>query len=200
MGTPKRLPCSSELIGQLGEYERKHSRDDDHYHSVSVSPTLFEAGDYQNVIPARAMFTCDVRIPIQSKCTSVERDLGKVITAFAAAKGVGVKYNFEESTDPYEIPMSSLLVRAFQRSVLLRIGSRPLLLKKTGTGDMNTFALAKQAECVTYGPGEANLSHTKNESVRIDDYLQSIEVLEEALAQLKLLSGPEPTSSGGSEV
>jgi len=179
---------ATDLISQLQEYARLHSGDDDHYHSVSVSPTLFEAGEYHNVTPAHARFTCDIRIPPQLRCAVVARDLGTVITSFAKSKGVTIDYHFDESTEPYEAPPSSLLVRAFQRGILLRVRSRPVLLRKTGTGDMNTFASVKQAECVTYGPGEANLSHTNNESVKIDDYLQSIEVLEGALSQIKQLS------------
>jgi len=179
---------ASDLIRRLREYERGHSSDSDHFHSVSISPTLLEAGEYHNVIPARARFTCDVRVPPRSKCAVIEKDLGTIITAYSKAKGIFVEYHFDQSTEPYEAPPSSLLVRAFQRAILLQIGSRPLLLKKTGTGDMNTFASVKRAECVTYGPGEANLSHTNRESVRIDDYLQSIEVLDEALRQVKQLS------------
>lgn len=178
---------ATSLICRLRDYENEHSRDGDHYHSVSVSPTLFEAGEYRNVIPSHAEFTCDIRVPQGLRCAVVQKELGRVITSFLRSKRVNVDYHFEESTDPYEAQPSSLLIRAFQRGILLQAKSRPILLKKTGTGDMNTFASMKRAECVTYGPGEANLSHTSRESVRISDYLQSIEVLSEALNQVKQL-------------
>jgi len=180
--------AASALIRQLREYEKEHSAEGDRYNSVSVSPTLFEAGEYHNVIPARARFTCDVRIPPRTTCAAVEKELGTIITAFAKSKGMAIRYNFSKSTEPYEAQPSSLLVRAFQRSILLRTKSKPVLLRKTGTGDMNIFAAVKRAQCVTYGAGETGLSHTDKESVGLEDYLQSIEVLSEALRQIKQLS------------
>ena len=60
--------------------------------------------------------------------------------------------------------------------------------RKTGTGDMNTFAHKKSAACVTYGPGLSRTSHTDGEMVHIRDYLGSIEVLKEAIHQLVALS------------
>jgi len=179
---------ASGLIIRLRDYERERSRQGDHYRSVSVTPTLFEAGESHNVVPGHATFTCDVRIPLTLRCAAVEKELEAIINAFSKSRGIAVEYHFSESTEPYESQQFSTLVRAFQRGILLRIGSRPLLLRKTGTGDMNTFASVKGTECVTYGPGDASLSHTNRESVRIDEYLQSIEVLSETLRQVKRLS------------
>ena len=54
---------------------------------------------------------------------------------------------------------------------------------------MNTFAHRKKAaECVTYGPGSSSTSHTDGEVVEVADYLNSIEVLKEAISQLVALS------------
>ena len=183
---------ASDLIGSLRKFEREHSRDGDHYHSVSVSPTLFQAGEYHNVIPARARFTCDVRVPPGSSTVALERDLNKVITSFANSRGITVNHDFGEPTEPHEASSSSLLVRAFQRGILLQARSRPVLLRKTGTGDMNTFAAVKRAECITYGPGDAILAHTDGEAIEIEDYLRSIEVMSEAFRQVKHLSKREP--------
>jgi acetylornithine deacetylase/succinyl-diaminopimelate desuccinylase-like protein len=58
------------------------------------------------------------------------------------------------------------------------------LVRKTGTGDMNTFAKRKHAECVTYGAGMSKTSHTDDEMVEVKDYLGSIDVLTEAIRQL----------------
>ncbi len=179
---------ASDIVARLKEYERTHSLANDHYHSVSVSTTLFRAGEYHNVVPARASFTCDVRVPPGSSCSRVRRDISAVLRAYSRSGRARVEHSFGESTSPYEASPSSLLVRAFQRAILLTLKSRPVLLKKTGTGDMNTFAAMKNSECVTYGPGDASLSHTGKESVEIDDYLRSIAVLAEALTQVRQLS------------
>ena len=44
-------------------------------------------------------------------------------------------------------------MRAFQRAILLKLKTKPSLVRETGTGDMNIFAHRKSAACVTYGPG-----------------------------------------------
>ena len=62
-----------------------------------------------------------------------------------------------------------------------------MLVRKTGTGDVNTLASAMRSQCVTYGPGESEYSHTDEESVSVPDYLESINVLEEAIKQIPLL-------------
>jgi LysW-gamma-L-lysine carboxypeptidase len=53
---------------------------------------------------------------------------------------------------------------------------RPLLLRKTGTGDMNLLGHQLGIPVVTYGPGDPHLSHTRNEFIEIDEYLSSIDV------------------------
>ena len=183
---------ASDLVALLRDYGHVGNGGGDHYRSHSISPTLFEAGEYHNVVPGHARFTCDVRIPPKSDCEAVKKDLEALIDDFSRSKGIKVGHQFGDQTDPYEVPVSSLLVRAFQRGIILKIGSRPVLLRKTGTGDMNTFASVKKVECVTYGPGDAGLSHTSRESVGVDDYLQSIEVMTEALRQIKQLSFWKP--------
>jgi [amino group carrier protein]-lysine/ornithine hydrolase len=176
------------LASVLRSLDQKISEREDRFHSVSVTITRFEAGEYQNIVPSGAKFTCDVRVPAGRTCAEVERELTKMIADFSKRTGVKVNSEFEEATEPYESASSSTLVRGFQRAVLLAGKSKPVLLKKTGTGDMNTFASEVGAQCVTYGPGDSRLSHTANESVSIKDYLLSIEVLAEALNQLKVLN------------
>lgn len=175
------------LAKELRSLEQAKDGQADHFHSVSITPTLFEAGEYQNVVPSSARFICDVRVPLGLSCAQVQRELAGVIISFSKRVKVSVNYEFEEGTEPYEATSSSTLARAFQRGIILKARSRPVLLKKTGTGDMNTFASKRNAECVTYGPGDSSLSHTINESINVEDYLLSIEVLSEALNQLKIL-------------
>ena len=103
-------------------------------------------------------------------------------------EGVKIDIRPGEATEAYAVDTGSRLVRAFQRAILLKLKTRPGLVRKTGTGDMNTFAQRNHAECVTYGPGLSRTSHTDGEMVRVRDYLSSIEVLKEAIRQLKALS------------
>jgi LysW-gamma-L-lysine carboxypeptidase len=65
--------------------------------------------------------------------------------------------------------------------------TRPTLIRKTGTGDMNIIGNQLKVPVVTYGPGDPHSSHTIDEKVSIDEYLRSIEVLKHTLQHLKRL-------------
>jgi [amino group carrier protein]-lysine/ornithine hydrolase len=99
-----------------------------------------------------------------------------------------VSVEFDEATEAYEADPNSTLVRSFQRAIILKLKDRPVFVRKTSSGDMNTFASATRAQCVTYGPADSKLSHTDGEAVSVEDCLNSIEVLTEALKQLERLS------------
>jgi LysW-gamma-L-lysine carboxypeptidase len=98
--------------------------------------------------------------------------------------GVRIKYRVEDKTEPFEANISSPLVRALVLSVLDHRKKRPLLLKKTGTGDMNILGNVLNIPVVTYGPGDPHSSHTIDERVFIPDYLAGIEVYKNALLHM----------------
>ena len=99
------------------------------------------------------------------------------------SKEKGVKTNFiiEDFTEPFEADYSSPLVRSLVLSVLDVCKKRPMLLRKTGTGDMNIIGNAFKIPVVTYGPGDPHSSHSINEHIRIDEYLSGIEVFKRSL-------------------
>ena len=179
----------NSVLAKLKEYERSKEVPGDHFRSLSVAPTLVKAGSYHNVIPALCEATLDLRLPPALPSSQALRE----IRALAEQKGDGVEVRITsgEPTEAYEADPSSTLVRAFQRAILLRLKSRPSLVRKTGTGDMNTFALRNQIDCVTYGPGISRSSHTDDEAVKVQDYLNSIEVLKEAILQLEALGAKD---------
>ena len=175
----------TRLLSRLKDYDHSKEIPGDHFWSLSVSPTLVKAGSYHNVIPSLCEATLDLRLPPSLASSKAVEDVQRV--AKQADEGVEVEVSPGEPTEAYEVDTSSTLVRAFQRAILLRLKSKPALVRKTGTGDMNTFAQRKGTECVTYGPGLSRTSHTDGEMVQVEDYLGSIEVLKEALRQLQAL-------------
>jgi len=146
------------VLAGLKEYEASNAREGGHFYSISVTPTLLAAGTYHNVVPSSCDATFDVRIPPGKSSKGVRAELRSLIVESAAPSRVTVQ--FGEATEPYVSPPGSAIVRAFQRAILLSLRSLPKITRKTGTGDMNTFATATKAECVTYGPGDSSMSHT----------------------------------------
>ena len=169
-------------LARLKDYENSVSTPDSHFNSVSITPTIIRAGDFHNVLPRFCESTLDVRIPPGMRSTEVVEGMRG-----AVGKGgddVVVTMSAGEPTEPYLADPGSNLVRAFQRAILTRLRSRPVFARKTGTGDMNTFASRSHAQCVTYGPGLLRTSHSEAEAVDVKDYLDSIEVLKEAIREL----------------
>ena len=176
----------SSMLTRLREYEQANQEPGDHFRSFSISPTLVHAGTYHNVVPSLCEATLDLRLPPSLRASDAIRDI-RLIAEKSGGEGVEVKIQPGEPTEAYEADTSSLLVRAFQRAILIRLKAKPTMVRKTGTGDVNTFAHRKGVDCVTYGPGVSATSHTDLEVVQIKDYLNSIEVLKEAFGQLAAL-------------
>ncbi len=175
------------ILSALKRFQASKSRADDHFRSLSISPTLVEAGTYHNVIPPVCRADFDVRLPPGLAAAAVKRDLKQVIAGSHKGR-TRVAVEFEEATEAYEADPNSTLVRSFQRAIILKLKDKPVFVRKTSSGDMNTFAAATGAECVTYGPADSKLSHTDGEAVSVKDYLDSIEVVTESLRQLERLS------------
>lgn len=69
-----------------------------------------------------------------------------------------------------------------------KVTSNPaVLVRKSGTGDINAFATAIKRPMIAYGPGNSHLDHTADEHVSIREYLEAIQVLQEALNKLVLV-------------
>ncbi len=155
--------------------------------SISCSLTEIIGGSSHNVTPQKCKITIDIRIPTITTCDSVLRMVDTVITKVALEKGIKATYRIEDKTEPFEADHASPLVRALLLAVLDVRDKRPILLRKTGTGDMNVLGHSFKIPVITYGPGDPHASHTADERVNIDEYVASIEVYERALFHLSRL-------------
>jgi len=177
------------VFSRMQAYEKRRTIDDDHYRSVNVSLTMIRGGSYSNVIPRRCQMTLDVRIPPDLTSQTVRSELTGIADDYALKNlDAAIDVEFAEATEPYEAPTDSLVIRAFQRSILTNLRKRPVFTHKTGTGDMNTLAERMKIPCVTYGPGDSKLEHTDGEYVEVGDYLDSITVLRGVFREYGALS------------
>jgi LysW-gamma-L-lysine carboxypeptidase len=155
--------------------------------SISCSLTEINGGSSHNVTPQKCKITIDIRVPTITTCDNVLRTVEGIVTKVAAEKGVKATYRIEDKTEPFEADHASPLVRALLLSVLDIRKKRPMLLRKTGTGDMNVLGHNFKIPVVTYGPGDPHASHTADERVNIEEYVASIEVYERALFHMSRL-------------
>jgi [amino group carrier protein]-lysine/ornithine hydrolase len=155
--------------------------------SISCSLTEIIGGSSHNVTPQKCKVTIDIRVPIITTCDSVLGIIDDVIKRVAVKKGIKATYRIEDKTEPFEADHTSPLVRALLLAVLDVRNKRPMLLRKTGTGDMNVLGHSLNIPVITYGPGDPHASHTPDERVNIDEYVASIEVYKRALFHLSRL-------------
>jgi LysW-gamma-L-lysine carboxypeptidase len=174
---------TSELKKGLEEGQEDRTK------GMLLTSTLTEitGGTSHNVTPKECAATLDIRIPVDMNCKSVEQKIAILVKDIAERRGVEAFYSILDETEPFEAPHDSPIVRAFTLGVMEVEHSRPTLIRKTGTGDMNVIGNQWDIPVVTYGPGDPHEAHTIDEKVSIDEYLRGIEILKKTLHHLKRL-------------
>ena len=177
----------TEVWKEIKQYVKKNFQGS-RYNSLSSSITKIYGGNTSNVTPENAKITLDFRIPHEIKIEEVIMNIEGIISKFNK-KNPSTRTNFKiiDEVKPFEINKNSKLLRALIRSILKIRGKQPKLVKKTGTGDMNTLGNQLKIPVLTYGPGYPHLSHTVNECVNIEEYLESIKIYEETIKELARL-------------
>ena len=155
--------------------------------SISCSLTEIIGGSSHNITPQKCKITIDVRIPTITTCENVLKIIDGAITEVSNKKGVKATYRIEDKTEPFEANHTSTIVRALSLSILDVCKKRPILVRKTGTGDMNILGNALKIPMITFGPGDPHTSHTVDERVEIEEYVSSIEVFSRALFHMSRL-------------
>ena len=154
---------------------------------LTATVTEIKGGTSHNVTPKECDATMDIRIPVDMNCKTVGEKIATSVLEVSKKRGVEAFYSTLDETEPFEAPHRSPLVRAFTLGVLDVEHTRPTLIRKTGTGDMNIIGSQLNIPVVTYGPGDPHASHTIDEKVSMEEYLRGIEVLKRTLHHLKRL-------------
>lgn len=154
---------------------------------LTATVTEIKGGTSHNVTPKECDVIMDIRIPVDMNCKTIGEKITTVVQEISKKRGVEAFHSILDETEPFEAPHNSPLVRAFTLGVMEVEHSRPTLIRKTGTGDMNVIGNQLKIPVVTYGPGDPHASHTIDEKVSMDEYLRGIEVLKKTLQHLKRL-------------
>lgn len=154
---------------------------------LTCTMTEIKGGDSHNVTPKECTVTMDIRIPVNMNVKMVGEKIATKVTDLANKQNLEAMYSVIDETEPFEAPMNSPLVRAFTLGVMDVERTRPALIRKTGTGDMNIIGSLWNVPVVTYGPGDPHASHTIDEKVSMSEFLRGIEVIKNTLHHLKRL-------------
>ena len=154
---------------------------------LTATVTEIKGGTSHNVTPKECDVIMDIRIPVDMNCKTIEEKISTSVQEISKKRKVEAFHSILDETEPFEASHNSPLVRAFTLGVMDVEHSRPTLIRKTGTGDMNVIGNQLNIPVVTYGPGDPHASHTIDEKISIDEYLRGIEVLKKMLQHLKRL-------------
>ncbi len=154
---------------------------------LTATVTEITGGTSHNVTPKECDVIMDIRIPVDMNCKMIEQKISTLVQEISKKRKVEAFHSILDETEPFEASHNSPLVRAFTLGIMDVEHSRPTLIRKTGTGDMNVIGNQLHIPVVTYGPGDPHASHTIDEKVSIDEYLRGIEVLKKTLQHLKRL-------------
>lgn len=113
-----------------------------------------------------------------SSCTKED-----YLSVLNSIKPDGVMLEILRNTPPYKNKRTDMIVKIFTNAFKKVQQKKPKFVFKTGTSDMNTLATKWSVPMMAYGPGDSSLDHTLNENIQLDDYHNSIDILEEFLKQ-----------------
>ena len=154
---------------------------------LTATMTEIKGGTSHNITPKECETLFDIRIPVDMNCKNIEQKIATLVKEISQEREVEAFYSILDETEPFEAPHNSSLVRAFTLGIMQVEKSRPTLIRKTGTGDMNVLGNQWKIPVVTYGPGDPHEAHTIDEKVSIEEYLKGIEIFKATLQHLKRL-------------
>ncbi|WP_075056980.1 M20/M25/M40 family metallo-hydrolase [Thermogymnomonas acidicola] len=166
-----------DILGRLrGEFGNGSQ-----FRDTSCSVTRLSAGTAHNVTPSSARMLLDLRFPPSVTAAEAMERLRGVLGGDGS-----LRVRKLSSVEAYVSDMKSPpLVASFRRAIESVTGSRPSLLFKSGSGgDMNILGRLWGIPCITYGPGDPQMSHTRLEWVSAGDVEKAASVTAEALLGL----------------
>jgi [amino group carrier protein]-lysine/ornithine hydrolase len=164
------------------------------FSAITGSLTSISAGNQSNTIPSECEIEVDIRIPPGVSLQKVSENIERLGESYQEQReGVKIVTEVTSQTPPHLEDVSSLGVRVFRSAIRSTLGSDVVLVKKTGTSDMNSLAAARRIPMIAYGPGDSSLDHTEDEHISLDEYLASIEVYSRALQRFASIMQPTQT-------
>jgi len=158
---------------------------DSYFNSVTGCIRRISGGQENNIVPSWCEIQIDMRIPPNSAVETLEAQVTKVLQAYRDRNPkVRVSYKRIDCSEPYLSPPHTPVAKALISAIYKLRGVQVHLITRAGTGDMNIFGHETGVPSITYGPGDSHFDHTTDEQIQIKDYVDSIDVLTEALRHL----------------
>ncbi|MDH5440950.1 MAG: M20/M25/M40 family metallo-hydrolase [Candidatus Bathyarchaeota archaeon] len=173
---------SYELWGRLRRMLESRKSPHGIFYSVTPCITNIRSQRSMGSIPDECSIRVDVRLPPTVKCAEGTGLAEEAIELFKNENPkVSVDLTVLDMVEPFVADRNTILMKALKESIEEVIRRASKFVRKTGTGDMNIFGGNTGIPVATYGPGDAQLSHTRNEYVEFEEFQACITVYEKTV-------------------
>ncbi|MCX8188702.1 MAG: M20/M25/M40 family metallo-hydrolase [Nitrososphaeria archaeon] len=177
------VEAAIEVWENMRKYNEEAFSKEKKFDTITVCLTKMSGGESHNMSPSYCEMVLDIRFPPKIKYENIIKELTD-ITSKVCGQKIEYKISVEDYTPPYIAPIKNELIEAFKHGVKKVKGIEAQLVRKTGSGDMNIYGNIMKTPTITYGPGDPKLAHTPYEKISLKEYLESIDILKEALTFL----------------
>lgn len=173
------------IYQQIKKMSVDYKKEGSWFYSLTSSLTQIKGGSVFSTIPSQCTMHINMRIPPSISLSTVIDKIKHIIHAHEEQGKVTINMEIIDSCPPYEADKNSLLVRSIAYGIRRVTKSQMVLVRRTGSGDMNLFGSVRKTPIITYGPGDSHLDHTSNEKIPIKEYIDSIQILYTGLMKLQ---------------
>jgi succinyl-diaminopimelate desuccinylase len=155
--------------------------------AASLAFNTVTGGRNVNSVPDHCTVAFDRRLVMNETIEEAQQELLDILQRQTEpVEGLQYTYNQRYATNPVWVSADTPLVRAFDDAIQQVLGKAPGYVCSPGTDDQRFVVHnAGIEQCIIYGPGEVIQAHVIDESLAIEDFINSIKVM--ALATVTLL-------------
>ncbi|WP_416838212.1 [LysW]-lysine hydrolase [Haloferax sp. DFSO52] len=139
------------------------------FDTVTTKPVSFDGGPTEDGLAVEATVDVQFRVPPRYTIDDVREVAEGELTRGSV--------HWNRPIPPVMMSPRTEVARAFRVAIRGVDGTKPRLLRKTGTSDMNIFAGTWDCPMATYGPGDSDLDHAPDERLELAEFDKSIGVL-----------------------
>lgn len=172
---------------------------DFHRDGTTVNPGVtLQGGVYFGVVPGRAEFGCDIRVPVGSRESEMREEVDRWLAQRMAHEPklkAEVVWSSPPTSwiEPVRFPADHRLALALQEACARVMLEPPVLGCFPGATDAPWFVAAGVPTVPAFGPGLLPLAHSPNECVRVDSIYACARIY--ALSALAFLSNKTAETS-----
>lgn len=173
-----------ELWEKIRSLKLPEEKAESKFYSITSCLTQMRGGGTSTVVPPESELHLDIRVPPGITPDRIVKEVRQLIAESEGAHKAKYELSVEDQSYPYETDKNSLLVRSYLWAVRKVRRTQVKLLRKTGSSDMNLLQMKTKIPMIAYGAGNSHLDHTADEKIDLTEFLDSIDVCEQAIRKL----------------